>query len=171
VGLKFICNASDWLKDEWILEAMSCKGFNAPADLFQKEKQELHKEDIRVKEAGYSLDAFYYTLIEKSHLTFNLPPIPRLPKGEIHWWITKMMPGQFMPVHQDPRITTKKNIKRYWMPWTDWECGHIFTYEDTVMGEYSKGDIFLMEDPDALHGAANIGLTPRITLNIGVEML
>lgn len=171
MGLKFICNVRNWLKQSWIDEVSATTGFRAPVDLFKKEKQELHEEDIRAKNSGYSLDAFYYTLIEKPHLNFEIPNIPGISNGEVHWWITKMVPGQFMPVHRDPRITTKKNIERYWMPWTDWECGHIFSYEDTVVGGYRKGDLFLMENPDALHGAANIGLTPRITLNIGVERI
>lgn len=169
MALKFICNVGDWLKEDWITEALICEGSRAPVDLFQKEKQELHKEDLKAIESGYSLDAFYYTLIEKQHLKFNMPQIPGLPDGEVHWWLTKMSPGQFMPVHRDPRITTIKNIERYWMPWTDWDYGHIFCYENTVVTDYRRGDLFLMEDPDAMHGAANIGSTMRITLNIGVE--
>jgi len=171
VGLKLICNVEDWLKQSWIDEALAATGSRAPMDLFQKEKQELHEEDIKAKNSGYLLDAFYYTLIEKQHLSFDLSEIPGMCEGKVHWWITRMVPGQFMPVHRDPRITTKKNIKRYWMPWTDWECGHIFCYEDTVVSGYRKGDLFLMENPDALHGAANIGLTPRITFNCGVEKI
>lgn len=169
MGLKFICNVGNWLKKDWVDEIFNCHGFRAPVDLFEKEKQELHEEDIRAKNSGYSLDAFYYTLIEKSHLSFEIPNVPGLPIGTTHCWITKMVPGQFMPMHRDPRITTKDNIERYWMPWTDWECGHVFAYENVVVGNYRKGDLFLMENPNALHGAANVGLTPRITLNIGVE--
>lgn len=171
MGLKLICNVRDWLKQSWIDEALVVPGLRSPIDLFQKEKQVLHGEDIKAKNSGYLLDAFYYTLIEKRHLSFDLSEIPDICEGKVHWWITRMAPGQFMPVHRDPRITTLNNIQRYWMPWTDWECGHIFCYEDTVVGEYQKGDLFLMENPDALHGAANIGLTSRISLNIGVERL
>lgn len=171
MALKFVCNVGDWLKPDWITEACVCKGLKAPVDLFAKEKHEMHSEDIKAKNSGYSPDAFYYTLIEKSHLTFDITQIPGLVEGTVHWWITKMMPGQFMPVHRDPRITLKDNIARYWMPWTDWECGHVFAYEDTVAEKYCKGDLFLMENHNALHGAANIGLTPRITLNIGVERI
>lgn len=171
MGLKFICNVGDWLQQSWIDEAFHSSGFKAPLDLFSKENQSLHEEDIKAVNSGYSLDQFYYTLIERQHLSFELLEIPGVHQGQIHWWITRMTPGQFMPVHRDPRITTKKNIQRYWMPWTDWECGHIFCYEDIVISEYQKGDLFLMENPDALHGAANIGLTPRMSLNIGVERL
>ena len=165
--MKYIGNFSDWIKEEWVDEILNGQGLAAPRDMFAKEKQELHKEDIRVKEAGYDMSAFYYTLFEQQHVSFNLD-IPGVPKGEIRWWITKMVPGQFMPVHQDPRITTVKNIERYWMPWTDWECGHIFLYEDSITTRYHRGDLFLMTDPNALHGAANIGTKPRITLNIGI---
>jgi hypothetical protein len=169
VGLKLILNAEEWIKSEWIDEIKSVTGLRAPVDLFAKEKQELHQEDIRARNAGYSMEAFYYTLIEQSHLSFEITDIPEIGKGKLHWWVVKMLPGQFMPVHRDPRITTKRNIERYWMPWIDWDYGHIFYYENTVITDYRKGDLFLMEDPDALHGAANIGMTPRITLNIGVE--
>jgi hypothetical protein len=163
--MEFIGNYKDWLKQEWVEEIMKSNGIAAPRDLLKG--QDLHSEDKRVKDAGYNINEFYYSLFEKDNLSFSLN-VPGLPLGEVRWWITKMMPGQFMPVHTDPRIGIIENIERYWMPWTDWTNGHVFVYKDTVVSNYKAGDLYMMEDPEALHGAANVGLIPRITLNIGI---
>lgn len=158
-------NYKDWIKPEWLDEILSTDGIAAPRDLLKKEN--MHSEDLRVKDAGYSIDKVYYNLFESDKVNFKLD-IPGINKGKVKWWITRMSPGQMMPVHVDPRIGTVENVKRYWMPWTDWEQGHIFVYEDKVISNYRAGDLFLMPDSMAVHGAANVGLTTRITLNIGV---
>ena len=55
------------------------------------------------------------------------------------------------------------------MPLKDWERGHIFVYEDTVVTNYKAGDVYMYESAQALHGAANIGLTPRIVLQFSTH--
>lgn len=163
--MKCIGNYKDWLDDSWISEILKSDGQKSPKDLLKNNS--MHSEDIRVEKAGYDLNAFYYSLFEKRDVSFKLT-IPGLPSGEIRWWIVKMMPGQFMPVHIDPKIGIIDNIERFWMPWTDWDNGHIFSYKDSIICNYKAGDLYTFDDPEALHGAANIGLVPRITLNIGV---
>ena len=163
--MEYIGNFKDWLNPEWIEEILAGNGKCSPRDLLLTE--EPHSEDIRVKKAGYSMSAFYYSLFESDDVSFELA-IPGIPSGNVRWWITKMTPGQFMPMHRDPRITKIDNIERFWMPWTNWDYGHVFAYKDTVVSNYNAGDLYKMTDADALHGSANIGLTSRITLNIGV---
>lgn len=160
-----IGNYKDWIDQRWIEEILSTDGIAAPRDLLKKENP--HSEDLKVRDAGYSMDRVYYHLFESDKVSFKLN-IPGVSKGKLMWWITRMSPGQLMPVHVDPRIGIVDRVKRYWMPWTDWEPGHVFVYEDQVITNYRAGDLFLMTDPMAIHGAANVGLTTRITLNIGV---
>ena len=57
-------------------------------------------------------------------------------------------------------------FRSYWMPLQDYENGHIFMYEDQVITNYKKGDVWMYSDSTALHGASNIGFTPRIVLQI-----
>jgi hypothetical protein len=39
-------------------------------------------------------------------------------------------------------------------------------YENRVITDYKKGDVYMYEDASALHGAANIGYIPRIILQV-----
>ena len=86
--------------------------------------------------------------------------------SKYHWWITKMLPGNFMPMHTDPHTLYESNSKRFWMPWQDWQPGHIFMYENKVITDYKAGDVWEYENSAALHGAANIGFVPRIVLQV-----
>jgi hypothetical protein len=52
------------------------------------------------------------------------------------------------------------------MPFQDYKPGHIFMYENQVITNYKAGDVWEYTDSGALHGAANIGHTPRIVLQI-----
>jgi hypothetical protein len=63
----------------------------------------------------------------------------------------------------------EQNSQRYWMPLQDWESGHIFMYENQVVTGYKMGDVWCYTDSTALHGAANIGYTPRIILQVSTH--
>ena len=52
------------------------------------------------------------------------------------------------------------------LPFTDWEPGHVFMYENTVLTDYRAGDMYKFENPMALHGSCNIGTKPRIVLQV-----
>jgi len=71
-----------------------------------------------------------------------------------------------MPMHVDPHTTVQKNAQRFWIPLQDWEIGHIFKFQDEIVTNYKKGDIYEYDDAQGLHGAANIGLTPRVVLQV-----
>jgi hypothetical protein len=77
-----------------------------------------------------------------------------------------MSPGDFMPMHVDPHTLYQPGSQRYWIAFQDWQPGHIMMYEDRVITNYKKGDIYSYEDANALHGAANIGYVPRIVLQV-----
>lgn len=83
-----------------------------------------------------------------------------------HWWIIKYQPGDMQPMHFDPHIVNTKDCQRYTMMLTDFEDGHIFVYNDYLLTNYKAGDLFLWPDPMIIHGAANISMNPRLSLQM-----
>ena len=115
----------------------------------------------KAKDAGYNLTETHWWVYEKNDLNIDLI----FPLNNYHWWITKMYPGQFMPMHTDPH-THEKPCKRYWIPLQDYIPGHIFIYEGELIKDYKFGDVYEFDVSTDYHGAANIGHTPRISLLI-----
>jgi hypothetical protein len=118
-------------------------------------------EYAKAQEAGYDLTAVHWWVYEEKDLGKLELPLA----NEYHWWITKLYPGQFMPMHTDPH-THERPCKRYWIPLQDYEPGHIFIYKDKLMTKYSANDVFVYDDEKDIHGAANIGHTPRVVLQV-----
>lgn len=83
-----------------------------------------------------------------------------------HWWIVKYLPGDMQPMHFDPHVIDTKDCLRYTMMLTDFEDGHIFTYNNYLLNNYNVGDLFQWPDPMILHGAGNISMIPRISLQL-----
>lgn len=172
MSMIFIGNYKNWIKDSWVKELLTKEGIASPRDLWLKEEQ--HAEDKVSESKGYSLDSFLHYTFREEDVSFRSEidqTLPYVPKGDLNWWFTKYLPGQYLPVHRDlgGQIgIDNKNIERYWMPFTPYEVGHIYLYENSIIAPYEVGDLYLMPDPDAQHGAANLGCTPRIILNIGV---
>ena len=83
-----------------------------------------------------------------------------------HWWIIKYNPGDMQPMHFDPHVINTTDCKRYTMMLSDFEDGHIFVYDDILLNNYKAGDLFLWPDAMCLHGAANISMNPRISLQM-----
>jgi hypothetical protein len=159
--MKYV-NNFNFIKDEWIEELLCIDGQARPRDwppAFAVESAEY----VRAKEAGYDLTAIHWWVYEKKDVSFDI--IPPWINGEYHWWITKLMPGQFMPMHTDPH-THSRPCKRYWMPLQDYHLGHIFMYNNEVITDYNAGDVYVYDHEHDMHGAANIGHIPRLVLQI-----
>ena len=117
----------------------------------------------KAEQAGYDLNATNWWVYESKDLDIkiNTP----WTDNNIHWWITKLMPGQFMPMHTDPH-THSTNCKRFWIPLQDYVPGHIFIYQNELIKDYSQDDVFEYIDATDSHGAANISHSPRLVLQI-----
>jgi len=163
--MKYIGNYKDWIDPNWVKEILSSTGTGRPGEGKKPDSLEELKEYKKAIVAGYRPDAVYFYMFDKNNVSFNLE-FPFLSGLKYHWWITKMLPGNFMPMHVDPHSLIQKNSRRFWMPWQDYVGGHIFAYEDTVTTNYSMGDLYEYSNPNAIHGAANVGLVPRIVLQI-----
>jgi len=155
-------NYFNWIHPNWINLVLSKQGQARPRDWDPAYVVE-SDEYKHAKEAGYDLTAVHWWVYEKQDLDIEL--IPPWTKGKIHWWITKLYPGQFMPMHSDPH-THDMSCIRYWIPLTDYIPGHIFIYKDKMIDNYKAGDVYEYNLSTDLHGAANISHTPRIILQV-----
>ena len=165
--MKFIGNYKEWIQDQWIDEILSSRGTGRPGEGKTPDSKEEEIEYQKARDAGYNDKSIYFWMFDKNNVTFEINPPFILSK--YHWWITKMLPGNFMPMHIDPHTLYEKNSQRYWIPFQDWEPGHIFLYKDKVITDYKAGDVYIYDEAEALHGAANIGYTPRIVLQLSTH--
>ena len=88
--------------------------------------------------------------------------------GELKWWFSKLNPGDTFPMHVD--TFKDDNNKRYWIACQDYEPGHVFIYKDTLVTNYRAGDVFLFDEPTALHGAANLSTVAKISLQVAIPV-
>ena len=116
----------------------------------------------KAKDAGYDLSAVHWWVYEQE----QLGPLD-LPFKDYHWWITKLYPGQFMPIHTDPHTHDRK-CRRLWVPLQNYEPGHVFIYKDKMITNYLAYEAYEYYDSQDSHGAANIGHTPRVVLQVTV---
>lgn len=152
----------NFIKDSWIKEIFNSEGQARPRDWPAINAVE-SAEYRHAKKAGYDLGAVHWWVYERKDVSFDI--IPPFVKGTYHWWITKLLPGQFMPMHTDPH-THECPCIRYWIPLQDYVPGHIFIYKDQMIANYKKGDVYSYEHSVDNHGAANIAHIPRLVLQI-----
>lgn len=167
--MKFIKNIVDQINPTWLEEVLAKEGKYRPREGGKPQGLVGELEWQRAIDAGYNPDASYFQMFDKTNCSFDIPAFYTCKNKTHHWWITKMMPGDFMPMHIDPHTEQEKNAQRFWIPLQDWDLGHVFVYEDQIISNYKTGDMWEYENPHALHGAANIGLTTRVVLQITVH--
>lgn len=162
--MEFVGNFKNWIDPTWIEFLKSNRGIARPGEGQQPDSPEMVDQYNKARAAGYKDDDIFFYMFDRHNTDFNI--IPPFTNEPYHWWITKMLPGNFMPMHTDPHTSYQKDSKRYWIPLQDYQPGHIFMYEDTVITNYKAGDVWVYSDSNALHGAANIGHTVRLALQI-----
>lgn len=160
--MRYAGNFSSWIQDSWIQEILSSPGQARPRDWPPAYAVET-AEYKRAHEAGYDLSAVNWWVYEQQDVSFVITP-PWV-TGKYHWWITKLTPGQFMPMHSDPH-THERPCNRYWIPLQDYHPGHVFIYENELVKDYKKGDVYSYISSQDMHGAANIGHIPRLILQV-----
>jgi len=158
--MKYIGNFKSWISPLWRQEILSVSGQARPRDWPPINAVE-SAEYRRYQEAGYDLSAVNWWVYEQQDVSFQVTPPWCVNK--VHWWFTKLLPGQYMPMHIDPHAADRP-CKRYWMPLQDYQAGHIFVYGDQMITRYNEGDVYMFDDERDIHGSANIGHTPRVML-------
>jgi hypothetical protein len=160
--MKYLGNYIDWVENSWIDFVKNNVGKTFPKGQIPIDSYE-SQEFKAATDAGYDLDKVLWYVFEKDDTGFDI--VPTWTEKSTSWWITKLLPGQYMPMHRDP-FTQYRNCKRYWMPLTDYQPGHIFIYKDTFVNDYKAGDLYRYDLSTEIHGAANIGHSVRIILQI-----
>jgi hypothetical protein len=115
------------------------------------------------KTTGYELTNTYWHIFENQHIPWSIHT--PWTTGRVHWWITKLVPGDIMPMHKDPQ-TVNTNCARYWIPLQDYVEGHVFIISNNLMTDYKAGDVYAYKFSEEVHGAANISYNPRYVLQV-----
>lgn len=181
--MKLVGNFRDWLKDEWLDYVYNNEGLPQPKFEFESndilgavergDRAEFCEYQKRYTESGYDLKSLMYYIFDSSNFPFDIgvPPwieeFNKETKG-MYYNLFKYQPGHLLPMHSDRTTKFEKNCKRYWMSWKDYEDGHILIYDNELISPYKAGDVFEFTDPFAPHGAANIGLSTRITFQVTI---
>lgn len=160
--MRYVGNYINWIDPNWEQLILSKAGQGRPRDWPPSSAVE-SSEYLKYETAGYDLTAVNWWVYEYKDILVDI--YPPWTKGKIHWWFTKLMPGQFMPMHTDPH-THNHSCKRYWIPIYDYHPGHIFVYNNEMITNYRAGDVYEYINSTDSHGAANIGHIPRIVLQV-----
>jgi len=81
------------------------------------------------------------------------------------WWLSKIPPACMIEMHEDGGKAKSINGKvRACTAITDYIPGHVYIENDILWTNYKKGDTFLLDN--VVHGAANLTLTNKITLQM-----
>lgn len=175
--MNYYGNYKDLIKQEWIDILLTTKGIEispwkdhdgredtAKVNLNQTLAANEQEKDLFTK-GIYSDNLIMAEIYDKRNCPFELDlgELNKYLQGD--WWIVKQMPGQFMPLHRDTVNEWDENY-RFWMPWIDYQEGHVFIHEGKFVNDYRAGDLYRYNKDNDLHGSVNIGLTPRIVLQI-----
>ena len=173
--MKYIGNFIDQIPPGFIDMILQEDGDITP--VYQPEKwsgkPEWDAARIALENAGYPKLNYHFhqytentpcvkPFLDQIDFKFNLPNLPSV----FHWWVVKYMGGDMQPMHFDPHVIDTQDCQRYTMMLTDFEDGHIFVYDDVLLNNYKAGDLFLWPDAMCSHGAANISMNPRISLQM-----
>jgi len=96
-----------------------------------------------------------------------------LPWKHFSWSVYRMGPGCCLPTHADTyarfvkyhSITDMNTVNRAIFFMKDWESGHIFEIDGLPQTQWKAGDYYVWRN-DTEHLAANVGKTPRYSLQI-----
>jgi len=169
--MNLVGNYKDWITPELMSHLETNTGDTVP--VWQPDRWKGHPMLDAARErarAGYSNDKHnfqQFNVDSKDMKSFKIE-LPVLPNDDrlATWWFVKLLPGQMQAMHFDPHLLSCVNPKRYTMFLQDWQPGHIFTWDNQMLGNYQSGDVYEWSDPMCYHGVVNIGYETRYTLQI-----
>jgi hypothetical protein len=166
-------NHKDWIDPAWIEWLLTHSG-----TLLPKDRLENGTLDSLIHDMGGEEFSWFTKYGYDPHSTFcsqfkwSDPP-EKFPfklefsfiEGVVkRWVIFKYTPGQFVPMHVDDKRFPGE--RRFIMPLTPWEPGHIMINNNEYIKDYQVGDLLEFDDAEIEHGAANIGKNTRLLLSI-----
>lgn len=146
--MKFLSNYKPWINPKWI-DYCSAK---------QGTKQNGPKGVKHVAFEGLS-----WELYDRHNTDFNISPPYDFGTHSWEWWIKKILPSGGFPV-----VTLTESTRRFWMPLTNYEPGHIFIYEDQMIAPFNAGDLFEFEH-NAPYASVNLGVDPMYMMMFAVS--
>jgi hypothetical protein len=160
--MKYIGNFKELIDERTVNHIM-----NNPGEKRPKQNPETHQTEIYQKlfNAGYTLDRMSWEFYHTEDFNWDII-VPF--KGNVRWWFSKLNPGDLFPLHIDT-YPEDKPVKRYWMAYTDYTPGHVFTYGNNLLSNYVAGDVYEFDDTKIYHGACNLSFTPKISLQLVVS--
>lgn len=161
--MNYIGNFSTWIDPKIISTILSSKGERRPKTNIEG------YEDTTLTQwqnAGYDLSKLGWEFFYNQHINKDHIDLPISTNGRKYkWWFSKLNPGDFFPMHVD-HFKTEKNVQRFWMACQDHQMGHVFAYDNSVLQDYRAGDMYEFTDSGMWHAAANLGVVPKISLQI-----
>jgi hypothetical protein len=166
--MKYIGNCHDKLNPEWLEEALTTDGELRPNEIFLKHIHLESKNDTLVKKwLELEFDKKKTICWRMYYPKINVKDLIDVSDNAIcESWIVRLDPGKFFPAHIDKLADDDIfDIKRYWVALQDYKWGHLFVCKNKMLHEYKSGDIFEIDKND-LHGSGNIGLVPKVSLQL-----
>jgi hypothetical protein len=181
--MKFLGNYKHLIKDEWIHLLLTTKGIPISPwkdhkeseiedniDVEQTTAKSVKEASLFLKDGKYGNSLIMAEMFTNENMPFDLDlkELNYLLNGD--WWFVKQSPGQYMPIHRDTKNTHDENT-RIWMPWLDYQEGHVFIHNGRFIKDYKMGDLWKYDKDNDLHGSVNLGLTPRLILQISQKLI
>lgn len=162
--MKHIGNFAHLIDQRALEFVLSNTGEIRPSEKDKALKRQNNRDTVtRWEHANYDISKLRWESFTGEHFDWKV----LLPfEGEVSWWFSKLMPGDIFPWHIDTYATEGRKAKRYFMAYQDYQLGHVFVYEDKLLAPYKAGDVFEFHDDTVAHAAANIGLIPKISLQL-----
>jgi hypothetical protein len=170
--MRYVGNFKEWITPELMHHLETHNGDARPVyqpDRWSTGNPILEDFNAKCKDAysdrNFVFQQFNSNTADMKNFPLVLPELPEKRK-HCHWWIIKLLPGQFQAMHVDPHLLEVDNPVRYSMFLQDFIPGHIFVWDDQIKTNYKKGDVFEWSDPMIVHGPCNISYVPRYTLQV-----
>ena len=159
--MKYLGNCADKIENSIIESIKKIPGDVRPADndMFSSTESLVMQ---KLTEVNYNLKGARWEMYYQDHLKFDASSIF---KNVVKWWFVKLNPGDMFPYHIDTYENTKQ-LKRFWIACEDYKPGHVFFTGNQMLTKYSAGDIFEFNASAEWHGACNLSLEPKITLQV-----
>lgn len=168
--MKLIGNYSNIIRPSWAFDMLTKEGDKRPNQAMVKDDDSFKEQREAWQNAGYELEnsSVEWHIYWDKHITEPLDTEQlEITKGKrCHWWFVKLMPGKCFPQHKD-YFADFKNPVRYWMAMENYKWGHVFLIGDKQIKDYKEGDLFRIEND--WHAAANIGLVPKLSIQLVVD--
>lgn len=146
--MKILENYGPWINPKWLEHCRKTTGL----------KQSGPKGVEHIAFEGLSWELF-----DKHNTEFQIAPPFDFGTHEWDWWIKKLGPHDGFPV-----VTLTETTRRLWMPLNNYEMGHIFVYEESMIAPFNAGDLFEFEH-NAPYAAVNLGVDPFYMMMFSVS--